>query len=69
VLVLIEALGDSLAASRWHYSLARLGSAELHVAIDGKEVWARGRTPGVVGRPVDPYWLFMTAAAPRPAPE
>jgi hypothetical protein len=61
VLVLIEALGDSLAKSRWHYSLARLGSAELHVAIDRKEVWKRDRTPGVVGRPVDPYWLFMTA--------
>lgn len=69
VLVLIEALGESLEASRWHYSLARLGSAEMHVAIDEKEVWKRDRTPGVVGRPVDPYWLFMTASATRPPPE
>jgi hypothetical protein len=64
VLVLIEALGESLEKSRWHYSLARLGSAELHVAIDGKEVWKRDRTPGVVGRPTDPYWLFMSAVPP-----
>jgi hypothetical protein len=62
VILLIEALGDSLEASRWHYSLARLGSAELHVALDGKEVWEQGRTPGVVGQPTDPYWLFFSAA-------
>ena len=67
VLVLIEALGDSLEAARWHYSLARLGSAEMHVAIDDKEVWKQDRTPGIVGRPTDPYWLFMTAAS-QPAP-
>jgi hypothetical protein len=67
VIVLIEALGDSLEASRWHYCLARLGSAELHVAIDDKEVWAQSRTPGVVGRPVDPYWLFMTPSTVRAA--
>ena len=65
VVVLIEALGKTLEASRWHYSLARLGSAELHVELDGKEVWKQGRTPGVVGRASDPYWLFLT---PREAP-
>jgi len=65
VVVLIEALGKTLEASRWHYSLARLGSAELHVELDGKEVWKLGRTPGVVGQPSDPYWLFLT---PREAP-
>jgi hypothetical protein len=65
VVVLIEALGKTMEASRWHYSLARLGSAELHVELDGKEVWKQGRTPGVVGQPTDPYWLFLT---PREAP-
>jgi hypothetical protein len=64
VVLLIEAIGKSVEASRWHYSLARLGSAELHVALDGKEVWTAGRTPGVVGQPVDPYWLFFSAAKP-----
>ena len=66
VLVLIEAIGDSIDKARWHYGLARCGSAEMHVAIDGKEVWTVGRTPGVAGKPTDPYWLF-TSALDRPA--
>jgi hypothetical protein len=69
VLVLIEALGESIDKARWHYSLARGGSAEMHVAIDGKEVWTAGRTPGVVGKPTDPYWLFMTAPDQPPTPK
>jgi hypothetical protein len=60
VLVLIEALGESLDKARWHYSFARLGSAELHVEIDSREVWKQDRAPGVVGRPTDPFWLFLT---------
>lgn len=69
VLVLIEALGDSLDKARWHYSFARLGSAELHVEIDSREVWKQDRAPGVVGRPTDPYWLFMTRAEIAPQPK
>ncbi|MCI0361340.1 MAG: hypothetical protein L0211_22890 [Planctomycetaceae bacterium] len=69
VLVLIEALGESLERSRWHYSLARLGSAELHVEIDGQEVWKQDRAPNVVGRPTDPYWLFMTRVETIPEPK
>jgi hypothetical protein len=65
VILLIEALGANLEESRWHYSLARLGSAEMHVELDGSEVWKQDRTPGVVGQPVDPYWLFFSAARPR----
>ena len=45
---------------RWKYSLVRLGSAEMHVSLDGKEVWTEERTPGVAGLPVDPYWLLFT---------
>jgi hypothetical protein len=45
----------------WKSSLVRLGSAEMHVELDGREVWTVPRTPGVVGRPEDPYWLFITA--------
>ncbi|HUQ70307.1 MAG TPA: hypothetical protein VM165_12325 [Planctomycetaceae bacterium] len=48
----------------WQYSLARLGSAEMHVQLDGREVWTVQRTPGVVGQPDDPYWLFVTPAKP-----
>ena len=45
---------------RWKYSLVRLGSAEMHVLLDGKEVWTEQRTPGVLGSPIDPYWLLLT---------
>jgi hypothetical protein len=60
VVMLIEALGKTQGEARWHYSLARLGSAELHVELDGAAVWKRERTPGIVGKPTDPYWLFWT---------
>ena len=69
VLVLIEALGDSLDKARWHCSFARLGSAELHVEIDGREAWKQDRTPGVVGRPTDPFWLYLTRVEAAPKPE
>jgi len=65
VLLLIEALGKSLEEARWHYNLARLGSAELHVELDEKEVWKQNRTPGVVGKSTDPYWLFLSPARER----
>ncbi|MBC7817402.1 MAG: hypothetical protein IAG10_10975, partial [Planctomycetaceae bacterium] len=59
VLVQIEA-HVAEKTSTWKYSVVRLGSAEMHVLLDGKEVWTEPRTPGIVGQPVDPYWLFLT---------
>ena len=38
------------------------GRAEIRVSLDGKEVWKEARTPGIVGQPVDPYWLADHAA-------
>jgi hypothetical protein len=64
VILLIEAIGQKLEDPAGTYSLARLGSAELHVALDGAEIWEQGRTPGVVGQPTDPYWLFFSTAKP-----
>ena len=63
VLIQIEAHADQQ-PPRWKCSFARLGSAELHVLFDGKEVWTEPRTPGIVGLPVDPYWLLITAPTP-----
>lgn len=65
LLVQIEAQGTAQ-SPRWRYSLARLGSAEMHVLLDGREVWTEPRTPGVLGQATDPYWLFM-ARPPSPA--
>lgn len=59
VLVQIEA-DDTEQPPRWRFSFARLGSAELHVLLDGQEVWTQSRTPNIVGQPIDPYWLFWT---------
>jgi hypothetical protein len=32
------------------------------VELDGKEVWKVARTVNVVGKPTDPYWLFLSPA-------
>jgi hypothetical protein len=61
ILVQLEAHGDSNDA-RWKVSFSRLGSAELHVLLDGKEFWTVPRTPNVVGQPSDPYWLMLQDA-------
>jgi hypothetical protein len=60
VVLLIEAHGARPDQAQWRYSLARMGSAEFHVELDGREVWKRDRTPGIVGAPTDPYWLFVS---------
>jgi hypothetical protein len=64
ILLLIEAGGDSLEAAKWRFGAVRVGSAELHLLLDGEDVWHLPRTPGVAGRPIDPYWLFVTPSAP-----
>ena len=58
ILVQLEAHGDN-GDARWKVSFSRLGSAELHVLLDGKEFWTAPRTPNVVGEPTDPYWLML----------
>jgi hypothetical protein len=63
-ILLIEALGKSVETSRWHFSLARLGSAEMAAALDGKEVWHVDVAPGKsrIGRSTDPYKAFYEGA-------
>jgi hypothetical protein len=58
MVLLIEAQGESAASSHWHYALVPSSSAEVHVELDGKEVWQRPRVPNLVGGPTQPYWLF-----------
>jgi hypothetical protein len=55
-ILLLEAIGKDLKTSRWHYSLARVGNAEIHVEFDGKEVWKCPRLAGT--KSSEPYWLF-----------
>jgi len=68
ILLLIEMLRPAAGAARWQYLLARVSSADLHVLLDGKEVWAQDRTPGIVGTPTDYYWHMVTMPEPTNSP-
>lgn len=58
VILQIEALADET-PPRWKYSLAPEGSGEIHVLLDGKEVWTVPQ--GGMGSPLGPYFLLYTA--------
>jgi hypothetical protein len=60
IILLLEMRNSVEGKARWQYSLARVSSADLRVSLDGKEVWAQGRTPGIVGKPTDFYWHLVT---------
>ncbi|MEX2137877.1 MAG: hypothetical protein WD894_01360 [Pirellulales bacterium] len=60
VLLFLEARAEGQQPPQWMYGLARVGSAEMHVNLDGKEIWQLARTPGVVGRSSDSYWITIT---------
>jgi hypothetical protein len=55
IIVLIDAFDGS--PQTWRFALAPMSSAELHVLLDGREVWSVPPAPGITGRPSDPYWL------------
>lgn len=54
VLLLVEAKKDGEALA-WNYSLARLGHAEMHVTLDGHEIWTVARVDAAP--PTEPYFL------------
>ena len=66
ILVLIEAAGEDSTKSRWQLGAVRLGSAEMHLQLDDKEIWSVQRTPNIVGSPEEPYWLFIQTSQPTP---
>jgi hypothetical protein len=57
LILLIEATRQNEAEPAWRYALARLGHAEFHVLLDGREVWqvARVHVPAAN----DPYYLVL----------
>jgi hypothetical protein len=62
VVLVIELVRDSVTNTAWKYALTRLSFAELHVQIDGTDVWTQPQLQGTTA--ADPYWLFST---PMPA--
>jgi hypothetical protein len=61
-LLLIDAAGESPQSARWQYALVRSADAELHVELDGREVWKCDRAAHVGDVRSSPYWVF---ASPR----
>lgn len=68
ILVFIEAAGPAPEKAQWQIAAARLGSAELHLRLGDREIWTVPRTPNIVGRPSDPYWLFWSRAESQETP-
>ena len=62
LVLIVEAIAGETSTS-WRYAIAKNGSAEFHVSLDDDEVYQSPRAPGVVGRPVDPYFLFTSIAS------
>lgn len=65
--LLIEALGASLEAARWNYTLARSSHAESHVELDGQEVWKCDRADASNCGSTHSYWLFNSPVEADPA--
>ena len=61
VALLIEAVREE-GGPTFRYALARLGHAELHVALADKEVWRQDRLADT--KPSDAYWLLFRGANP-----
>jgi hypothetical protein len=57
IIVLIEAQQNEAKEIQWQYALAIIGSAEMHVRLDGKEIWNRPRAYRTRGRATEPYYL------------
>jgi hypothetical protein len=60
IALLIEAQGEALDSSEWRFAASRLGSAELHLSLENEEVWSQPRTPNILGKSTDPYWMFFS---------
>lgn len=58
LVLLIEAVGQE--KPTWRYAFAKIGAAEFHATLDGREVYESDRAPGVVGRWTDPYFMFFS---------
>jgi hypothetical protein len=67
ILVLVEATGETPEKAHWNLHAARLGSAEMHLSLEDREIWRVERIPNVVGQPSDPYFLYFHDAVATPS--
>jgi hypothetical protein len=55
--LILEAVREGDKDPGWQYALTRLTIAELHVELDGDEVWTLPQLNSTA--PTDPYWVFF----------
>ena len=69
-LLLIDATGNSLGSAGWEYALLRSADAELHIELDGREVWTCDRAVHTADDLRKPYCVILSALEPdtRPLP-
>lgn len=60
VALVLEVTGSALSNGRWSYALVRQGNAEMHVTMDGREVWQCSLASSPTPR--GPYWNFGRSA-------
>jgi len=55
--LILEAVREGDTDPGWRYALTRLTIAELHVALDGDEVWTLPQLKSTAR--TDPYWVYF----------
>jgi hypothetical protein len=58
VIMFVEAFQLESGKPAWQYGLAKTGTAEMHVMLDGKEVWSRPRASRRLWRSTDLYYVM-----------
>lgn len=56
--LLVEARREGAGEPSWTFGLARISAAELHVDLEGKEVWSVPQNHDF--SPRESYWLYLT---------
>ncbi len=66
LILVIEAARQEDAGPVWRFALARLGHAEFHASLDGREIWQAARVQ--VPAANDPYYLVLEPIQRTDAP-
>lgn len=62
IVLVIELVQEGENKPVWKYAFTRISFAELHVDLDGKEIWTQPHLQGTGAS--DPYWLFFKPIPP-----
>jgi hypothetical protein len=62
IVLVVELVREGENKAVWKYAFTRISYAELHVDLDGKEIWTQPHLQGTGSS--DPYWLFFKEIPP-----